>query len=44
MPAAIVTGAVGINIEDGADAPELLCAKIGAARRSAERAGVDLYS
>jgi 2-methylisocitrate lyase-like PEP mutase family enzyme len=36
-------GAVGINIEDGENSPELLCAKIEAARRSAERAGVDLF-
>jgi 2-methylisocitrate lyase-like PEP mutase family enzyme len=36
-------GAVGINIEDGADSPELLCAKIEAARKSAERVGVDLF-
>ena len=36
-------GAVGINIEDGAGSPDVLCAKIGAARRSATRAGVDLF-
>ena len=36
-------GAVGINIEDGAGLPEVLCAKIEAARRSAIRAGVDLF-
>jgi len=28
-------GAVGVNIEDGADAPDLLCAKIAAIRRAA---------
>ena len=39
----IDAGAVGINIEDGAAAPELLCAKIEAARLSALRAGVDLF-
>jgi 2-methylisocitrate lyase-like PEP mutase family enzyme len=39
----IAAGAVGINIEDGANSPELLCAKVDAARRSAERAGVDLF-
>jgi 2-methylisocitrate lyase-like PEP mutase family enzyme/ketosteroid isomerase-like protein len=39
----IDAGAVGINIEDGADSPDLLCAKISAARRSAERAGIDLF-
>lgn len=36
-------GAVGINIEDGAHDPALLCAKIEGARRAAERAGVALY-
>jgi 2-methylisocitrate lyase-like PEP mutase family enzyme len=36
-------GAVGINIEDGAGSPSVLCAKIEAARRSATRAGVDLF-
>jgi 2-methylisocitrate lyase-like PEP mutase family enzyme len=36
-------GAVGINIEDGAGSPELLCAKIAAARKSAERAGIELF-
>jgi len=36
-------GAVGINIEDGAEAPELLAAKIAAARAVAEAAGVALY-
>lgn len=36
-------GAVGINIEDGAARPELLCAKIEHARRAAERLGVDLF-
>lgn len=36
-------GAVGINIEDGSAAPELLCAKIAAARRGAARAGVELF-
>jgi 2-methylisocitrate lyase-like PEP mutase family enzyme len=37
------TGAVGINIEDGADSPDLLCRKIEAIRLSATRAGVDLF-
>ncbi|MBB3219353.1 isocitrate lyase/PEP mutase family protein [Pseudoduganella umbonata] len=36
-------GAVGINLQDGAAAPELLCRKIGAARAAAGRAGVNLY-
>lgn len=39
----IDAGAVGINIEDGAGAPDLLCAKIEAARRIAAHAGVDLF-
>jgi 2-methylisocitrate lyase-like PEP mutase family enzyme len=39
----IDAGAVGINIEDGAGSPDVLCAKIEAARRSATRAGVDLF-
>lgn len=37
------TGVVGINIEDGADAPELLCEKIAAIRRAASAEGVNLY-
>ncbi|HKA86833.1 MAG TPA: isocitrate lyase/phosphoenolpyruvate mutase family protein [Haliangiales bacterium] len=36
-------GAVGVNVEDGSDAPDLLCAKIAAARRGADRAGVDVF-
>lgn len=39
----IDAGAVGINIEDGTGSPDLLCAKIEAVRRSAARAGVDLF-
>ncbi len=39
----IDAGAVGINIEDGVDAPELLCRKIEAAQSVAERAGVKLF-
>lgn len=39
----IAAGAAGINIEDGDSSPDLLCAKIEAARQSAERAGVDLF-
>ena len=39
----IDAGAVGINIEDGVAAPELLCAKIAAARNAADRAGVALF-
>jgi 2-methylisocitrate lyase-like PEP mutase family enzyme len=36
-------GAVGINIEDGTAPPELLAEKIGAVKKSAARAGVDLF-
>jgi 2-methylisocitrate lyase-like PEP mutase family enzyme len=36
-------GAVGINVEDGLASPDLLCAKIEAAKRGATRAGVDLF-
>jgi len=39
----IDAGGVGINIEDGAGPPDALCAKISAARESAERAGIDLF-
>lgn len=39
----IDAGAVGINIEDGAGAPHLLCAKIEAVRQAASRTGVDLF-
>lgn len=37
-------GAVGVNLEDGAvHPPDLLCAKISAAKEAAGRAGVDLF-
>jgi 2-methylisocitrate lyase-like PEP mutase family enzyme len=36
-------GAVGVNLEDGASAPELLCAKAQAIKAAAAKAGVDLY-
>ena len=39
----IDAGGVGINIEDGAASPDLLCAKIEAIKRVAARAGVDLF-
>ena len=39
----IALGAVGVNIEDGVGAPELLCRKIEAVRAAAERAGVKLF-
>jgi 2-methylisocitrate lyase-like PEP mutase family enzyme len=40
---AIGAGAVGINIEDGASEPDLLCAKIEQAKRAGVRLGVDLF-
>ena len=43
VAAVVDAGAVGINIEDGTLAPDLLEAKIGAARSAAARAGVDLF-
>jgi 2-methylisocitrate lyase-like PEP mutase family enzyme len=36
-------GAAGINIEDGANSPDLLCKKIEAIRESAARSGLDLF-
>jgi 2-methylisocitrate lyase-like PEP mutase family enzyme len=39
----IDAGAVGINIEDGLEAPELLAAKIEAVRKAADRSGVPLF-
>jgi 2-methylisocitrate lyase-like PEP mutase family enzyme len=39
----IDAGAVGVNIEDGNDAPDLLRAKIESARRAAARSGIDLW-
>ena len=39
----IDAGAVGINIEDGADSPELLAAKIEQVKRVAAERGVDLF-
>jgi len=36
-------GAVGINLEDGRDEPDLLCAKIAAVRRAADAAGIELF-
>ncbi len=42
--AAIVdAGAVGVNLEDGTQPPDLLCAKITAAKNAGARAGVDLF-
>lgn len=39
----IEAGAVGVNIEDGSETADLLCAKIERLRRVANRAGVDLW-
>ncbi|WP_368412765.1 isocitrate lyase/phosphoenolpyruvate mutase family protein [Dongia sp.] len=39
----IGAGAVGLNIEDGANPPELLAAKIEAIRKVAAREGVDIF-
>ncbi|MGO4377918.1 isocitrate lyase/PEP mutase family protein [Pseudoduganella sp. RAF53_2] len=39
----MATGVVGINIEDGSKAPELLVSKISAIRAAADKAGVKLY-
>ncbi|RMU93086.1 isocitrate lyase/phosphoenolpyruvate mutase family protein, partial [Pseudomonas syringae group genomosp. 3] len=41
--AVVGAGAVGINIEDGLGAPELLVRKIDVARQMAQQAGVDLF-
>jgi 2-methylisocitrate lyase-like PEP mutase family enzyme len=39
----LVLGVAGINIEDGAGAPDLLCKKIAAIRERVVQAGADLY-
>ena len=41
--AVIDAGAVGVNLEDGKSSPDLLCAKIEAARSAADRRGVPLF-
>jgi 2-methylisocitrate lyase-like PEP mutase family enzyme len=44
VSALIDAGAVGVNLEDGSvQPPEILCAKIAAARTAATRAGVELF-
>jgi 2-methylisocitrate lyase-like PEP mutase family enzyme len=43
VAAVVGAGAVGVNVEDGAARPELLCAKIAAAKTAASAAGVDLF-
>jgi len=39
----IAAGAIGVNLEDGASPPDLLVAKIVAAKAVARRAGIDLF-
>src|SRR5580704_3673841 len=39
----MAAGAVGVNIEDGAGSPDLLCTKIAAIRESAAHLGVELF-
>jgi 2-methylisocitrate lyase-like PEP mutase family enzyme len=39
----VEAGAVGINIEDGASTPDLLCLKIERAQRAGEHFGIDLF-
>jgi 2-methylisocitrate lyase-like PEP mutase family enzyme len=41
--AIVDAGGVGINIEDGSSPPDLLAAKIGAARAAADTAGIPLF-
>lgn len=41
--ALIEAGAVGINLEDGTEAPDLLCAKIGAVKQVTKAKGADIF-
>ncbi|MCY1019085.1 isocitrate lyase/PEP mutase family protein [Pyxidicoccus sp. MSG2] len=43
VAAVMEAGAVGINIEDGSEAPDLLCAKLEQVKRASARLGVDLF-
>jgi 2-methylisocitrate lyase-like PEP mutase family enzyme len=43
VAAVLGAGAVGINLEDGTDGPDVLCAKIEAAKRAGARTGVDVF-
>jgi len=43
VAAIIGEGAVGVNIEDGLGAPELLCRKIEQAKRAGTRSGINLF-
>lgn len=44
VAALIDAGAVGINVEDGAGEPGLLCAKLERTKRAGVRLGVDLFA
>ncbi|HSE73590.1 MAG TPA: isocitrate lyase/phosphoenolpyruvate mutase family protein [Dongiaceae bacterium] len=39
----VEAGAAGINIEDGSNAPDLLCLKIERAKRAGQHFGIDLF-
>jgi len=43
VAALVDAGAVAINLEDGADSPDALCAKLELAKQTARRAGVELF-
>jgi 2-methylisocitrate lyase-like PEP mutase family enzyme len=43
VAAVIEAGGVGINIEDGSAPPDLLAAKIAAAKQAGKRQGIDLF-
>jgi 2-methylisocitrate lyase-like PEP mutase family enzyme len=43
VAAIVQAGAVGINLEDGDESPEVFCAKVEAVKAAAQRAGVDLF-
>jgi 2-methylisocitrate lyase-like PEP mutase family enzyme len=43
VAAIVQAGAVGINLEDGDESPEIFCAKVEAAKTAAHHAGVDLF-
>lgn len=43
IAALIDVGVVGVNLEDGSGSPDLLCAKISAARKAAAKAGIELF-
>lgn len=43
IAALLEAGAVGLNLEDGGDAPEVHAKRIAAARKAADRAGIALF-